>query len=330
MSNEALKNHLAKLENLRISAKSKDDVSNIVQEVKEYSKSGTYSFRQPFIIYLIFISLFLLLITLAYDPSDPSDSELPLGGTSLLFFLGSVFAFFYNRSRVSSVGKRLGHTVIALENGLVPSSAFNGRELWIALRKQFNLFRAGDEGQIITSMYDGQTTDGTLFQVFEFKYVDVSEQEEEDSDGNKTTRKTETVCYKYGVLTHLPSLPLMTINTRNGVKEKWDSASKAFNKKFKIRCSNPVEAAKFFTPACVIKFEESYQTLLSLDMTPNSYICISTDKSVFPTNSKVPKINEKSEFLAYLQEPPKLKDLDVIKEFISYVNSRNIIKKEAV
>ena len=327
MSNEALKTHLAKLEDLRVSAKSRDDIPSIVEEIKEYSKSGSYTFQQPFVIYLLFISFFLTLIIYA---NSSSDEGLMLAGASFIVFIGSVFAFFSKKKQVKNAGRNLGHTALALANNLVPNEAFNGRELWKDLKRQFRLFRTGDESQEITALYDGKTEDGAFFQLFEFKYVDVTEEEDEDSDGNKTTTKRRTTHYEYGVLIHMPSLPLMTINTRSQFKEKWDSASKEFNKKFKIRCSNPVETAKFFNPACVLKFEESFKNIRYLDMTPSSYVCISAKSDIFPKSFGVPHIKKTDEYISYLSVPPKIEALRVLRDFVDYSNSRSVMKKEAV
>lgn len=327
MSNEALKLHLTKLEDLRKSAKSQDDIPSVIEEIKEYSKSGSYTFQQPFIIYLLFISLFLTLIIYA---NSSSDEGLMLAGASFIIFIGSVIAFFSKRKQVTNAGKNLGYTVLALANNLVPNEAFNGRELWKDLKKQFRLFRAGDESQEITALYDGKTDDGAIFQLFEFKYVDVTEEEDEDSDGKKTTTKRRTTHYEYGVLTRMSSLPLMTINTRSQFKEKWDSASKEFNKNFKIRCSNPVETAKFFNPACVLKFEESFKNIRYLDMTPSAYVCITAKKDIFPKSFGVPHIKKTDEYISYLSAPPKIEALRALRDFVDYSNSRSIIKKEAV
>lgn len=103
MSNEALKTHLAKLEDLRISAKSKDDIASVVEEIKEYSKSGSYNFQQPFIIYLLFISFFLTLIIYA---NSTSDEGLMLAGASFIVFIGSIFCVFLKEKASKKRGKK--------------------------------------------------------------------------------------------------------------------------------------------------------------------------------------------------------------------------------
>ncbi len=330
MSNEALKEHINKLNNLCKLAKTKDDIEGISSEVELYSKSGDYSLKQPVVLTVQILSVIAIIITLVMSIYwGVKHESLPIIGWGGAFFLVVFRAIFlFRQSGIDGVGSEAYFKSVAIHNNLTEEYGLDGNKMWSDLRDEFPFFNVGDEDQEISRLYKGKADDGTGFSLFKFKYVEVKEEEEEDSDGNKTTKTTRTTLYKYGCLVELTALNGITINSGR-YREKWNSASKSFNNKFRVRCSDPIKAAKFFTPSVVLRFDDEFSVLNELDILENSKACVGLHKSVFPTNLKTPDINKTDVFISHMRNPKDLPALQKTKELIEYINERtkNNLKK---
>lgn len=313
MSNEALKEHLSKIECLSKSATSKKHIEELISEITDYSASGDYSLKQPIVKSIIFLCMVILVVTFS-NPSvwgeEHSFKIILIGGFTLIAFL---LVYISRKGKVSSVGNDVFYKTVAVHNDLREEYDFDGYEMWLSLKGEFPVFNKGDEGQEISRLYKGKADDGTDFSLFEFKYVEVEEEEKEDSDGNKTTTTTRRTRYLQGCIVELVDFNAITINAGR-YKEKWSSASKGFNNKFMVRCSNSVEAAKFFTPSAVLMFEDEFVVLKSLDVLENSKACLLLSDSVLPTNLKSPAINKTDEFISQLRNPQLLPSLQSAKK----------------
>jgi len=330
MSNKALKEHLVKLEKHCKVATTKEHIEDVVSEIEEYSKFGDYSLKQPVVTSIIFMSIFAIVVPLILKNIFNIHIEI-FGGMVIggfYAFIIFIVVYFYRKAKVFGVGSEAYYKSVAIHNNLVEEYDFDGYEMWSSLRKEFPFFNAGDEGQEISKLYKSKAEDGTGFSLFQFKYVEVTEEEEEDSDGNKTTKTTRTTCYQFGCIVELVAFNGITINSGR-YKEKWNSSSKNFNNRFKVRCSNSIEAAKFFTPSVVLKFEDEFSVLDSLDVLDNSKACLGLNKSVFPTHLKPPAIKKTEDFISHLRNPQTLSSLQSAKQIISYINERtkNKLKK---
>lgn len=323
MSNTALENHLAELGSATLAATNQQDINAIAEKIQCFSASNKYQVSQPVIGTLTLICALAapILFVLEAKRALFVDSSLILLTAAAALILSIIY--FARRRKVKSIGNEIFYKSVAIANGLWQEYQFDGRQMWQELRKQFGFFKCGDEGQNIVSLYHGKTEDDKDFRLFKFKYVEVQEEEDEDSDGNKTRRTTRTTHHKYGILTELPSFKGIVINASNRHKEKWDSASRAFNKRFKIRCANPVEAAKFFTPSTVLKFEEEFSGIKSLDVHENNLACIGLQREVLPDSSKAPKLKNAENFVSMLLSPPQLTELNTAKSLISHIHLKN-------
>ncbi len=321
MSNSVLKEHLSKIETQCVAATSKSHIEELIAEIIEYSQSGSYSVKQPITKLIMGICLFILVITFFEPNRWGGDSFIPVvicaGGVLIL----SLLVFFGRKGKIRHTTDEVFYKATAIHNGLQQKYDFDGREMWSSLKNEFPFFNKGDEDQRISRLYEGLANDGTVFSLFEFEYVEVREEEEEDSDGNKTTKETRTTYHDQGCIVEFSTFTGITINS-NRYRDKWDSASKSFNKKFKVRCLNSVEAAKFFTPSAVLMFEDEFNILESLDVLENSKACIGVVKSVLPTNVKTQSIKNTDEFLEYLRTPQTLPSLESTKKLIAYINER--------
>ena len=227
----------------------------------------------------------------------------------------------------TNVGKSIITKSVEIFNGL-EAKEIDGRVLWSELKDKFPLFLRGDESQEITQYLQGVTDKGVTFHLFEFMYVNVDVTESEDNDGNKKTKTTRTIIRIYGLLTIIPNLSGFSVNTKR-YKIKWTSTSKIFNKKFKVYCDSELNAAKFFTPSTVLKFEDHFNSLRSIDVRSDHYVCIETESGIIPSNVKAKRIKNTEEFLSQLENPKVLLLLNSSKELIDlfYLKSNNNIRE---
>lgn len=313
MSNDALIKHISELNNAKVCVGSHNDMERILESIKHYSKTNSYSFKQPFVVFSLFIGTILVAMSLMVKELI---GLLPVG--ALLALISAGF-YFNKRSKISSVGSDIFHQCVGLSVGVLKEYEFNGRELWKELIKDFPLFSQGDESQKITELYKGETPNGIEFELFEFQYVNVEDIEEEDSDGKKTTRTERTTHYVYGAITYSNLLTQISINASR-FKIKWTAASKGFNKSFNVRAESEIAAAKFFTPSNVLRFEDNFKHIYSIDTLPSGKSVISTTSKILPSSIKAPKISKTEEYLTKAKQKYELPKLQALIELIDLIN----------
>ncbi|WP_052380101.1 MULTISPECIES: hypothetical protein [unclassified Pseudoalteromonas] len=322
MSDSPLNTHFNELKDLSSKAKTHEDILEISKKIKDFKNGYGYSYQQPYILTFFFLSLAALLVSFL------SENETTIIASSISSMIFGVILM-HRGGKKADIASNLVVKSVEIKNGLVKQS-INGKDLWRDLKSKFSLFNCGDESQEITELLLGTTDQGVEFQIFEFQYVDVREVEEEDSDGNKTTKEERTTHSITGALTKVDNFSGFTINT-SGYKNKWSSASKHFNKRFKIKCANEILAAKFFTPSTVLAFEDRYTGLLSLDFKDFGDICLEFDSKILPSNMRVKSIKKTDEFIHQLESPIELEVVTQAKEVIDLIYKKTNRKlKEAV
>ena len=283
MSSTQLNNHFEEISKLSSLATTHEDILDISNKIRTFNAEHGYSYQQPYILSFLLLSIAISLVSFLSE----NQNVLIYSIVSSVIF---ACVFMFRGGKKKGVVNQLVFKSVEIKNKLV-SQTFDGRELWRELSKKFPIFNCGDESQEITQLFSSSTNDGIEFQLYEFKYVDVEEVEEEDSDGNKTTKEERTTYYVAGVITEIKDFQGITINSGR-FKTKWNSASKNFNKRFKVKCDNEISAAKFFTPSTVLTFEDSYKDLLSLDVTEEGEICMSFNRQILPSTIKVKSIKK--------------------------------------
>ncbi|KZN58777.1 hypothetical protein [Pseudoalteromonas luteoviolacea] len=310
---DPLKEHLAKLTLLSHQAATKQDIKHIASLIEKFSQSHSYQKKQPIVLGTLLFSA--IIGTATFIDGSQESVSLTMGAV----FIVSLLIFLTRSLQATSVGKEIFRKAIEIENEL-ECQTFDGKKLWYELRKKFSVFNEGDEGQHITALYNSKTECGEAFSLFQFTYVEVKEEEETDSDGNTTKKTTRTTYHKYGLLSSIPNLSALSINAKF-FKGKWNSASKKFNRMFRVRCESEMLPAKLFTPSVILEFEERFKALKAFEAN-NEEQCFVFSSKIMPSTFVKGSIKKTSEFIDSLESPPKIAELQTAKELISYINSK--------
>lgn len=316
--NKILKNHLGELKAHAVTAKTPDDIDKVAAHITRFSKTHNYKFNQTLALLGLFLSALALALSFWAQMDLSYDARIwlrILAGAVGLFCIVIVYMRF---SSVKSTGDQLYVRAVAINAGIERDYEFNGKHYWKELRDIFSIFDCGDESQEITKRYLGGV-DTTPFTLFEFKYVKVTTSRTTDSNGNSRTSKKRTTHFKYGMLVQFTQFNFLSLNVRR-FSQKWDSASRTFNKLFKVRCASEILAAKFFDPKVVLAFTDKFNYIKSLDVNPQSVACIELPKDIFPTHVKKPSLRKAANFVQQLQKPAQIPMLESAKELIQFIN----------
>jgi hypothetical protein len=316
--NKTLKEHLDELKAHAITAKSKDDIDKVAHHISRFSQRSAYKFNHTLaIIGILLAGLSLLLSFWAQmDLSYDQRTWMRIGG-----FVVSVVCLINIWLRLASikrVGDQLYVRAVAINAGIEKDYSFNGKHYWRELKSLFPLFNCGDDSQSITKRYLGGV-DSTPFTLFEFKYVNVTTHYTTDSNGNSRQSKSRNTIYKYGMLVQFANFNYLCLNTKR-FSTKWDSASRAFNKLFKVRCATEIQAAKFFDPKVVLAFADQFNFIKSMDVNPQSVACFELPKNIFPTQVKKPSLRKSTDFVQQLTNPTDIPMLENAKNLIQFIN----------
>lgn len=308
-----LKEHLETLKALTSEAKTEQDIAELVSVIKTFSANHSYKKKQPVLLSFALLSAIGFFASFILYPDGFLHFWLGLGSLIL-------FASFFTRARESkNTGDAIAQRAIEIKNGLT-WVAVDDRKLWFELKQKFPIFRAGDESQRISAFYQGLTPDGVPFSLFKFTYVDVREEEETDSDGNTSKKTTKTTHHVYGALSNIPNLSGLAINSKM-YKQKWDSTSRKFNKKFRVSCENEMVPAKLFTPPVILMFEDQFIQLKNMQ-TANSEQCFIFSNKIIPATHIKGSIKKTERFICQLENPPVIAELETAKELLDFLNSK--------
>ncbi|MFT5900561.1 MAG: hypothetical protein ACI97K_003233 [Glaciecola sp.] len=316
--NKHLKSHLERLKAYAITAKSKNDIDKAAQHIGDYSKGGQYKFNNSLAFIALALAVLSLLLSYWGQMNLSYDQRIGMRVFSFVAALVSIVTIWLRYASIKSVGDQLYVRAVAINAGIERDYEFNGKAYWSELKDIFPLFNCGNEGHSITKRYLGGV-DTTPFTLFEFKYVNVTRSSSTDSNGNSRTTTTKSTIYKYGMLVQFDNFNYLTLNAGR-FSMKWDSASRTFNKLFKVRCASEIQAAKFFDPKVVLAFADKYHFIESMDVNSNSIACFELPKGVFPSEVKKPSLRRINDFVQRLKAPVKIPLLESSKELVQFIN----------
>jgi hypothetical protein len=316
--NKTLKVHLGELKAHAITAKSKDDIDRLAQHISRFSKRSAYKFNHTLAITGLVLAALSSLLSFwgQMDLSYDQRIWMRIGG----FVVGVVCLtnICLRLASIKRVGDQLYVRAVAINAGIERDYSFNGKSYWRELKSLFPLFNCGDDSQSITKRYLGGV-DSTPFTLFEFKYVNVTTHYTTDSNGNSRQSKSRNTIYKYGMLVQFANFNYLCLNAKR-FSAKWDSASRAFNKLFKVRCATEIQAAKFFGPKVVLAFADNFSFIKLMDVSPQSVACFELPKNIFPTQVKKPSLRKPSDFVQQLSHPAEIPMLEKAKNLIQFIN----------
>lgn len=316
--NKTLKEHLGELKAHAITAKSKDDISRVAQHISQFSKRNAYSFNHSLAIVGLGLALLSILLSFWTQMDLSYDQRIWMRIGGFIVGVACIANIWIRIASIKSIGDQLYVRAVAINAGMERDYAFNGKSYWQELKTIFPLFNCGDESQSITKRYLCGV-DSTPLTLFEFKYVNVSTQHTTDSNGNSRTSKTRSTHYKYGMLVQFSDFNYLSLNAKR-FDTKWDSASRTFNKLYKVRCASEIQAAKFFDPKVVLAFTDKYNFIKSMDVNTQSVACFELPKDVFPTQVKKPSLRKPADFVQKLQQPTRIPMLEDAKRLIQFIN----------
>ncbi len=318
--NAILKIHLADIEACAHAAKAQTDIQNIARKIENYAQTSEYKFNQTLPIIGMCVAGLAGLLSYWGQMNISDGQRMFLLIFAIITACICLAIMWFRFSRVKSVSALVYLKAVTIKASIMRDYSYNGKAYWNELKHSFSLFNCGNESQAITQRYLGET-EQTPFTLFEFKYVDVSTHVSTDSKGRTTTRKQRSTRYKYGMLVQLSDFNYLSINTKR-FTYTWDSASRRFNKLFKIRCSSEIAAAKFFDPKTVLRFVDSYHFVKSLDTTAQSLVCIELPKQVFPTHIKSPSLRDHDNFVRQINKPTSIPTLEKTKELVQLIRQQ--------
>jgi len=316
--NKILKEHLGELKAHTITAKSKDDINRVAQHISQFSKRSAYSFNHSLAIAGLGLAVLSILLSFWTQMNLSYDQRIWMRIGGFIVGVACIANMWIRIISIKSIGDQLYVRAVAINAGMERDYAFNGNSYWQELKTIFPLFNCGDESQSITKRYLCGV-DSTPLTLFEFKYVNVLTQHTTDSNGNSRTSKTKSTHYKYGMLVQFIDFNYLALNTKR-FDIKWDSASRTFNKLYKVRCASEIQAAKFFDPKVVLAFTDKYNFIKSMDVNAQSVACFELPKDVFPTQVKKPSLRKPEDFVKKLQQPARIPMLEDAKSLIQFIN----------
>lgn len=220
-----------------------------------------------------------------------------------------------------------------LDNGMEYGCGIGSRDLLSSLSREFESFSVGDEDREITLCASGRMGMGdgeeVSFNAYTFKYVVVRY----TTDAKGRTRKTRETRRHYCL--HLPEFkyaPPLDIRSSYGrqwparSRVKWTTEMVAFNKKYKVACSEMTECAKFLSPAVVLAYQNAAERLgdLSMESRGSGALFVSKDADMLALPIRVKKFVDGSILLKdALQKDLNFPNLDVMGKLVREIKRFN-------
>ncbi|BDY05187.1 DUF3137 domain-containing protein [Ferrimonas sp. YFM] len=137
------------------------------------------------------------------------------------------------------------------------------------LKARFREFDRGNHRRTIDAFYEGEYQGEVhtfRFQLYHFHYVNRRQETYTDSNGKTRTRTTYDHYHRHGLLFDFPFAKSVVLDGDRDVSyrgEKYTTASNAFNRLFRVRTRDQMQAARLLTPATVemlTQFAESFRS----------------------------------------------------------------------
>ena len=323
--NKELNQTLESLSAIAHTAKSDSDLKKAVTLIQKQIDARGFIHNNNLFWTLFAVSFLFVLLSMWHQMDFSFDTRQHLKLIFIPTGLSSLAFIWYRYLKVVNTGKRLYVRAVSIKAGVERLYDYDARSQWQRLAQTYGMFNDGDENQKISAMYQGEIgqddENKVPYRLFEFHYVDVSTRISTDSKGRTRTHKTRTTRFKYGILAEFNNFNSISINRRS-FSTKWDSASRAFNKNFKVRCINEMAAAKFFDPKTVLAFADDFHFLKSLEPSVDSVACLELPKDIFPTNVRSPSLRQASQFITELQSPRSIPMLEKCKALLHLIQQR--------
>ncbi|TKB50299.1 DUF3137 domain-containing protein [Ferrimonas sediminicola] len=221
------------------------------------------------------------------------------------------------------VSDRIQHLDILFNNNLLQErvdATGKARQLG----RLFRDFDRGNYSREIRALYSGDCTGEVHdfgYQLYHFHYVDKRTETYTDSDGKTRTRTRYDHYDRYGVLLAFPFAKGVSLDGDSRLRfygDKYTSASNAFNRAFKVRARDQMEAARLLTPAVVellTEFGSRFRQPV-IEITDKGKMCIAFDDKDLLKLERRHGLDQPDAFKEEIAGHAKLEKLDTLLEMV--------------
>jgi len=188
------------------------------------------------------------------------------------------------------------------------------------LKGQFREFDRGNDRRTIDALYEGEyqgEVHSFRFQLYHFHYVNRRRESYTDSNGRSQTRTTYDHYHRHGLLFDFPFAKSVVLDGDRDVSyrgEKYTTASNAFNRLFRVRTGDQMQAARLLTPATVemlIPFAGSFQSPV-VEINAKGQTCLAIDDQDLLTIKRQSGLETPDAFIEEIAGHAKLDKLDAL------------------
>lgn len=215
------------------------------------------------------------------------------------------------------VSDRIHQLNVLFNNGLTPVTV-DPKEKAKVLLEQFNEFERGNHTRTIDAFYQGHyqgPQHSFDFELFHFHYVVKTRSTYTDNNGKTQTRTTYDHFHRHGLLFNFPYAKSVTLDG-DGLPahkgQKYTSASNEFNRIYRVRTQDQMQAARLLKPATVERLtnlaREYRRPVVEINHHGNA--CVAIDDQDLLELKRQHGLDAPEAFIAEVGQHAKLNKLD--------------------
>jgi hypothetical protein len=310
-ANQQLQLFLNSLENKIATARNRDELTTILQQIESFGRPLKYDNSRYW--YSLLTAAVVAGISLLYLYNVPNTVvalwSLGLSGITVLVFAILIFS---RRSKISSLSDTLYQRDVYLDNNW-QDEPYSGKRLAAELAQQFNEFKRGNHLReiqwLVKGHYLGQEHQFE-YHAYTFHYVDRRTVSTTDAKGRHNTRTVYDHHYRYGLYLPFEFVSGITISSSwfgSFFGSTYKPASTEFNRYFKVNAHSEMAAAKFLKPAVVVEIEDLGKELtgLNLEFSSLGQLCMSFAPNICKWQRQH-GLDEPTAFLAEINQNQKI------------------------
>jgi len=259
-------------------------------------------------------------------PDGTSDSVILIYNALIAVAAGFILFWFYRRRKTRKFVQEVFERAALASYGFHDEPAPTLKEL----DRYFHEFGRGNDSRKIVYFMSAPGDDSKVrqgYSLFQFHWVVREERQvtETDHNGHSTT-KTETTYHhydRYGMMLEGSYSGIqITSDSPNGrYKLKYRPASVEFNRRYKIRCVEEMQAAKLLKPSVVIALENAGDHLKSpnLEYGLNGQMCLTWSNDPLSVRTAMKSKDNPDELADIIEAGAKLPVLDDVLKLVAEI-----------
>lgn len=291
-----LKTSLNKAQNI-------DDLCNIVEQVKKFSKPLKYNNS---FIWLTIVILFLAMIGLM-------KINIIFLFIYCVLIIPLVIIIMKRKCTFNDLSREMYYKKIFFDNQLIDHN-FANQNVAKILQQKFSDFNRGDLAcgfeLLFSGQYQGKEHQFTYY-YYHCRYA----------SRNKEISK-QNFCERYGIIVNFPYVANLLLESPIFAEQKsiYQPISVQFNRYYIVKSNSQINAAKFLKPMVVKLFEYIYPKFSQprFEFNHTNQLCMSfNDKNILEYNRYVPTtLHYPEQFISQLKKPLKMPRLNMTLSFI--------------